>query len=50
MIYKVRFFMDSTYQVVLLTPNGDEFEEESVFQGDLSDCEAYIRLNEQGYM
>ena len=61
MSYKVRFMMDETYEVVELTPNKrfdsddfdsdePEFDEESVHQGRLADCEAYIRLREGGYM
>lgn len=61
MEYRVRFMMDENYEVVKLTENekydiGDldsdeqEFNEESVYQGRLADCEAYIRLNIGGYM
>jgi hypothetical protein len=61
MKYKVRLMMDDNYEVVELTPNEkydendydsdeQEFNEQSVYQGRLADCEAYIRLNEGGYM
>jgi len=39
--------MDSNYQVILLDKNGHDVE--SVFQGSMADCEAYIRLHEGGY-
>ena len=42
-MFRVRFFQDSDYEVFeLVAP--DEWE--SVFIGSLSDCEAYIRLNQ----
>ena len=44
--YTVRLFQDQTYEVVLHSEEDDE----SVFQGSLSDCEAFIRLTAQGYM
>ena len=40
MKYRVEFFQDNTYQVIDVTIW------ETVFQGNLSDCEAYIRLKE----
>ena len=59
--YKVRFYMDNTYEVWKITTTYGErtsaydgepnkVEEESVYQGSLSDCDAYIRLHEGGYM
>lgn len=54
--YKVKYFMDDNYEVLELVKEGDVFdlcsedEYESVFQGSLADCEAYIRLHENGYM
>jgi hypothetical protein len=61
----VRFYQNNIYEVLLFaiyctrkpTPiekqyyalEDDDFYE-SVFQGSLSDCEAYIRLHENGYM
>ena len=51
--YKVRFYQDDLYRV-MEPAYGDCYEygegEEPVFTGSLSDCEAYIRLHEQGYM
>ena len=53
--FKVRNLQDSTYQVVELMPSNEDgpylYEDESVvFQGNLADCEAYIRLTESGHM
>lgn len=49
--YKVRFYMDNTYEVLEWKIYiADEDGWESVFQGSLSDCEAYIRLNKDGYI
>ena len=53
--YRVQFFQDDVYEVFELisstrTPDGYTKTEESMFQGSLSDCEAYIRLHEGGYM
>ena len=46
--------MDNEYEVIEIDMDGDMFHhednEESVYQGGLSDCEAYIRLKEGGYM
>ena len=42
MEYKVRFYQDDTYEVYE--------NDEAVYQGSLSDCEAYIRLKQNGYM
>ena len=55
MKYRVSFYQDGEYEVMELisstrTPDGYDDTEESVFKGSLSDCEAYIRLHEQGYM
>ena len=44
--YKVRLMLDNTYEVVII----HEDSEEKVYQGSLADCEAYIRLRENGYM
>ena len=46
MSYRVDNLIGDIWQVIDL---GDEFEN-MVYQGSLSDCEAYIRLNERGYM
>ena len=59
--YKVRFFQDNTYEVIEIVTTyrertsaydsePDIVEENKVYQGGLSDCEAYIRLHEGGYM
>ena len=59
--YRVQYLMDETYEVIeILTEFGerinayeseeDQVSETSVFSGRLSDCEAYIRLRERGYM
>ena len=44
--YRVQIHQDNTYEVV--TRQGDDYDwwYESLFQGSLSDCEAYIRLKE----
>jgi hypothetical protein len=50
--------MDDNYEVIRIedtfsdedTFDEKEHNEESVYQGRLSDCEAYIRLKEGGYM
>jgi hypothetical protein len=52
--YKVWNLQDDTYQVVKLTPDpyepyGGEHEE-VMYQGSLSDCEAWLRLHEKGYI
>jgi len=53
-IYKVSFYMDNTYEVLewktYISDEGGEGSWESVYQGSLADCEAYIRLHEGGYM
>jgi hypothetical protein len=59
--YKVRFFQNSTYEVIeIVTTYGERtseydsepstVEENTVYQGGLADCEAYIRLHEGEYM
>ena len=59
--YKVRFFQGNTYEVIEIVTTcrertfaydsePDTVEENKVFQGGLADCEAYIRLQEGGYM
>ena len=51
--------MDNNYNIIELYPNeeydvndldSEEFSEECVYSGSLSDCEAFIRLSEGGYM
>jgi hypothetical protein len=59
--YKIRFFQNSTYEVIeIVTTNvkrtseydsePSTVEENTVYQGGLADCEAYIRLHEGEYM
>lgn len=52
-VLKVRPLQDSIYQVVELYLSDDEryeYEDETVlYQGALSDCEAYIRLKDSDY-
>ena len=43
---KVRYYMD---QVVRENDDENDYSE-SLFQGRLADCEAYIRLTEKGYL
>lgn len=44
MDFHVYPLINNTYQVI------DKETEEVYFKGSLSDCEAYIRLSEKGYM
>ena len=44
--YRVSYYIDDYYIVI----DKDDEEREILFKGSLSDCEAYIRLNEEGYM
>lgn len=49
--YKVRFFQDNTWEVYSVEkPTEKEEYYQSHFQGSLTDCEAWIRLTEGGYM
>lgn len=59
--YRVGLYMDNTYEVFKITTkygertsayesDPNEVNEESMYQGSLADCEAYIRLHEGGYM
>ena len=63
MKYKVRLWQDDTYEVIVSRDNyyfsdgvihspvyTSAPEWVQVYKGSLSDCEAYIRLNENGYM
>jgi hypothetical protein len=49
--YKVSYWEDGDYEVTTPTVDvdGDNVDLQ-VFQGSLSDCEAFIRLKEGGYM
>lgn len=49
--YKVKLYMDRTYEVLKLEGSCYGYDEwRSAFRGSLADCEAYIRLHENGYM
>ncbi len=55
--FRVWHLEDNIYQVVCFDMcnndiiSQDQYESATtVFQGSLADCEAYIRLNESGYM
>ena len=52
MSYRVENLQDDTYQVLQSTReySYEDFDVEVVFQGSLTDCDAYIRLHENGYM
>lgn len=49
--YTVMFVMDNTYEVLEKKYDSceDNYFYEKVYQGSISDCEAYIRLKEGGY-
>lgn len=40
---KVQWLIDNTYQVV------DEDGENTLFQGDISECNAWLQLNDKNY-
>lgn len=51
--YHVQFFQDNIYEVyttIIDERTGEESDGESVFQGNLSDCHAFIQLKKGGYM
>ncbi len=51
--FKVRHLQDDTYQVISLPEDyeqDDLYDLSVLYQGSLADCEAYIRLTENGYM
>ncbi len=50
MKYKVIHLIDNVYQVVEMEKKDSEYDFNVVFQGSLADCEAFIRLNKEGYM
>ena len=52
MNFKVECLQDETYQVLAkqYDDDGDDWYWDCVHQGNLSDCEAYIRLSEGGYL
>jgi len=50
-MFKVQNLKDDIYQVLEYPDEDAELEEYSnVFQGSLSDCEAFIRLSEGNYL
>ena len=44
MEYTVQFYMNGEYRVI------NEQDDSTEFRGSISDCEAWIRLHEGGYM
>ena len=42
--------MNQKFRTSAYESEPNEVNEESVYKGSLSDCEAYIRLHEGGYM
>ena len=50
MNYKVESLKDETYQVYKYPDDVEHREFDVVFQGSLSECEAYISLDKQGYL
>lgn len=52
-VLKVREHLNGyEYEVVKATydPNEEDWEEEQLYRGSLADCEAYIRLKQQGLL
>jgi hypothetical protein len=45
-MYKVGFYIDAVYEVYTMDDNGENYI--SHYQGSLADCEAWIRLKEDG--
>lgn len=48
--FKVRLFQDNIYEIIKITIDGWNNIEEKVFQGTLSECEAWLRLTNDGYL
>jgi len=51
--YRVEPYMDDQYQVLEKEAGHDEgcgCPDEVVFKGSITECEAFIRLKENGYM
>ena len=50
---QVEYYMDNTYRVVLIHDNdptpGNTWRE-TMYTGSLADCEAFIRLTQEGYL
>lgn len=49
MKYSVQGLINETYQVIDIDEYSDNCNN-VIYQGSLADCEAYIRLKEEGYM
>lgn len=45
--YYIHHLQDDVYQVAKFNPDTDEYSD-IVFQGPLSECDAYIRLKDNG--
>tara|TARA_R110000772_G_scaffold68118_4_gene150929 strand:+ start:19827 stop:19985 length:159 start_codon:yes stop_codon:yes gene_type:complete len=51
MDYKVLLLMDNIYQVVEGRKSyGDFIEGDVIYQGSLSDCNAWLQLNDKNYL
>ena len=50
--FRVSYYQDNNYEVLEWITDRDECDEYElqVFKGSISDCEAYIRLKEGGYL
>jgi hypothetical protein len=48
--YVVSFYSDSNYAVYWVSQSSGDRKESPEFVGSLSDCEAWIRLTEGGYL
>lgn len=51
--YKVESYIDHSYRVLEIYEDEDNYDNNNfkqVFAGSLFDCEAFIRLTENGYM
>lgn len=53
-VLKIKHSTDDIYQVIELSLSDDEYydyeDESTLYQGSISDCEAYIRAKENGYL
>lgn len=47
--YRVGYYQDGFYEVLEFNEDEDGYNPVG-FQGSLADCEAWIRLHEEGYM
>lgn len=50
MKYKVRYYQDDLYEVYSYWEEYGTIMTQQEFVGSLADCEAWIRLHENGYM